>query len=1005
MATSRPIMRMTATRVLRFGAADPCVALRCLGRARIVMAAPTNGVPSSDNRPSSVDSAVSLSPPASNETICSTSSSGAELEDGDDPEKPARIEEILKYLHHGEPPSLPASVEEINRQPPQFKPIRPREDSVRRDDPVSPPVRHPIPEWPQQARLRKELPLVAINNAAAIVAKLQASGRLMVRDSKGRTYVHEAVASGNLALFYKLVVRLLRDNSCRLLESCDHMGQTALHYACMLRQELAVGVFCWHPPCPASVNAQDLKGRTPLHLAVLSHGGQLCIENSKGQPPTYETINSYRAVKLLATTTNAQLSLQDRVGETALHYAAQHYKVDLVELLLLNVDSPSRLVSIANNAGDTALHMACRSAGQKTCCPLTCSWRWACFWISEERKAQLAVLRLRACHLFYLPVLTTVGPARLHLELRHHQPTVYVLCLLMSVFAVAAVVSGIVFIFLRMYNRCGARRQVDVNDEYRQRYGSLVQMQLVCIGGLGTWLLALYLCNGGIRTGLSDIDAADRTMQVDTYAFFKQMRQNAQGGSKELPKKVQHSLRQAVEGMKAKMDAAERAARELLAQEKATRRIDVQRSLMETAEGVKTSYDKYELEFQETLRRARTAHMLNHDKSIVNAQSLRIYRAAFLMVSVVSVATIVAGLIFGFVLGVANYRTYVKPTQRNSACNMGGIVLISNAGLMWATCAFIPVLLTFCFPLAAMLEAYVCEPYDVQDGTSLDGNSQRFRQELFDKDGTHSSTEYVKSSTIEAVNKDAKTIMTNLNKDNLMKEESVKTLSTSTDRLLASKDPTTNIDVAIAQEVILFLNDSLWKADELKSQAIETLNTHVGDCEVARRVASIGFLVACRIVSDNMNGLWLSLVCCLLSMLAAIPVTLMISRYFLRMHRYLVDGQTPDDEGRGEQEAREHILQQSREARCLVMSFDTLEAPPALPAVSADSGSHDLARIIPTSVVRRIGVDDPKLPTGKESPFRQMVVPKPAGAKATRKEACDNECESGKRAQREDIIH
>ncbi|KAL1419752.1 hypothetical protein MTO96_004672 [Rhipicephalus appendiculatus] len=121
-------------------------------------------------------------------------------------------------------------------------------------------------------------------------------------------------------------------------------------------------------------------------------------------------------------------------------------------------------------------------------------------------------------------------------------------------------------------------------------------------------------------------------------------------------------------------------------------------------------------------------------------------------------------------------------------------------------------------------------------------------------------------------------------------------------------------------------------------------------------------------------------------MLAAIPVTLMISRYFLRMHRYLVDGHTPDDEVRGELEARmkqekhlkEHILQQSREARCLVMSFDTLEAPPALPAVSVDSGSHDLARIIPTSLVRRIGVDDPKLPTGKESPFRQMVAPKPA---------------------------
>lgn len=73
-------------------------------------------------------------------------------------------------------------------------------------------------------------------------------------------------------------------------------------------------------------------------------------------------------------------------------------------------------------------------------------------------------------------------------------------------------------------------------------------------------------------------------------------------------------------------------------------------------------------------------------------------------------------------------------------------------------------------------------------------------------------------------------------------------------------------------------------------------------------------------------------------------------------------------------EVREHILQQSREARCLVMSFDTLDAPPALPAVSADSGSPELARIIPTAVVRRVGVDDPKVPRGRESPFRQVTA-------------------------------
>ncbi|XP_065288632.1 uncharacterized protein [Dermacentor albipictus] len=640
--------------------------------------------------------------------------------------------------------------------------------------------------------------------------------------------------------------------------------------------------------------------------------------------------------------------------------------------------------------------------------------------------------------------------------LRSHQPAVYALCLLLSVFALAAVVSGVVFVVLRMYNRCGARRQVDVTDEYRQRYGTLVKMQLVCIGGLGTWLLALYLCNGGIRAGLTDMDAADQSMQVDTYAFFKHMQQafgeifnttypvlnaiasdvgdsdlmaskvlaryknkenasssalfspvdnainsynkmvtalNAEGSSKELPKKVERFLRQPVEGMKEELNSAEISAKEALMQDKATPRIDVQRSLTDTADRIKASHDQYELDFQQALQMASTAHMLNHDKSIVNPQSLRIYRAAFLMVSVVSVAIIVAGLIFGFILGVSNYRSYVRPTQRNTACNMGGIVLISNAGLMWATCAFIPLLLTFCFPLAALLEAYVCQPYDERDGSSMDGaarhlfnipkgkmfrqftpsnilgkcneetayasisnlslspleqlNAQRFRAQLFEAAGTQHLQEYVKHSTLNTINQYAKSIMDNLQQDNLAKQLMLSTASKEFDIFL---------------EVILFLNDSMGKAEEIKREATQT------------------------------NGLWLSLVCCLLSMLAAIPVTLMISRYFVRMQRYLVDGKPPDEEVRGEQEARmkqekhlkrikevrEHILQQSRDARCLVMSFDTLEAPPTLPPVSPDSGCPDLARIIPTAVVRRVGIDDPKLPRGKQSPFCRVVALKPA---------------------------
>ncbi|XP_077564553.1 uncharacterized protein LOC144180019 [Haemaphysalis longicornis] len=367
--------------------------------------------------------------------------------------------------------------------------------------------------------------------------------------------------------------------------------------------------------------------------------------------------------------------------------------------------------------------------------------------------------------------------------------------------------------------------------------------------------------------------------------------------------------------------------------------------------------------------------MLHHEGSIVNAQSLKVYKAAFLLVSVVSVASIVAGLMFGFCLGVTNYRSYISPTQRNTACNMGGILLLSNAGLMWATCAFIPVLLTFCFPLAALLEAYVCQPYDNKDGSSLDGTFSFFREKLFSRPEKLS---YVSPDSIKEINEISKSIVELEDQNKQLKEmSSIKNVKLSTDKILNEKDGTPQLDLAIATEALLVVNESLWKAEVVKKQALDALKTSVGDCRTAQRVTQLGFLVACRIVSDNMNGLWLSLFCCLLCMFVAIPVTLMLSRYFLRMRSYTVNGQAADELVQGQQQARirqekhmkDHILQQSREARCLVMSFDAADSAPVLPAVSADSGSPQLARIIPTAVVRRVGVDDPHLPRGRPSPF------------------------------------
>lgn len=110
-------------------------------------------------------------------------------------------------------------------------------------------------------------------------------------------------------------------------------------------------------PCAAAA-----PGRTALHLAVLSHGGQLC-DQSSGEA-RYERLDCHQVVKQLSAAGSARLHLQDRVGETALHYAAQHTKDDLAQVLLLNADCPTSLAAVRNQNGDTALHMACRSRPQ-----------------------------------------------------------------------------------------------------------------------------------------------------------------------------------------------------------------------------------------------------------------------------------------------------------------------------------------------------------------------------------------------------------------------------------------------------------------------------------------------------------------------------------------------------------------------------------------------------------------------------------------------------------------
>lgn len=364
--------------------------------------------PSPDFWPSSVDSAVSLSSPTSSEESHSPSRSVAEQDD--DPDKEAKLSEILRFLLDAEtdqlppqprpeqrpelpPDELPVAVEALNNKAPRFRKILPRRVEDSPETVSRPPSTPPRQDqrWPRREQFHTSLDRNLLNRALVWVTNLRKKGMLERRDSSNRTYLHEAVASDRLEVVYQLVERLQRDQKLHVLDLQDSRGQTALHYACQRRLHLVVGYLCevgadralkdregatplhlaaergahlcvehlLAPPQPSPVHAQDNKGRTALHLAVLSHGGQLCDQS--GGDVRYELLDCRQVVKQLAVAGSDRLELQDRVGETALHYAAQHGKAALAQVLLLNADQPTALAAVKNQAGDTALHMACRS--------------------------------------------------------------------------------------------------------------------------------------------------------------------------------------------------------------------------------------------------------------------------------------------------------------------------------------------------------------------------------------------------------------------------------------------------------------------------------------------------------------------------------------------------------------------------------------------------------------------------------------------------------------------
>ncbi|KJV77018.1 ankyrin repeat domain-containing protein [Orientia tsutsugamushi] len=158
-------------------------------------------------------------------------------------------------------------------------------------------------------------------------------------------------------------------------------GRTHLHLSVQSKQKEIINVLLEHN---ADATLQDNNRNTPLHLAaqgynlkiteiLLSYNKTIVdVQNNMDRTPLHlaltRLVSSQPVSSLLSTeslkvaqallTHCANVNLQDENGNTALHYAANHfYHLEVTEILLNHCAN----VNAQNNAGDTALHSAARN--------------------------------------------------------------------------------------------------------------------------------------------------------------------------------------------------------------------------------------------------------------------------------------------------------------------------------------------------------------------------------------------------------------------------------------------------------------------------------------------------------------------------------------------------------------------------------------------------------------------------------------------------------------------
>jgi len=152
-------------------------------------------------------------------------------------------------------------------------------------------------------------------------------------DAEGGSALHLAVMGGHLAFTQALI-----SVGCEV-DARDNRGRTPLQVSAMESPELTLELLT----AGADANLQDDNGKTALHYAVLGASPQM--------------------VDILLNHGNADPSIRDSDGNTALCVAAEYGKVEHLELLLLK--DPD-LAKVPNNSFWTPLHVAAHGMQKKT---------------------------------------------------------------------------------------------------------------------------------------------------------------------------------------------------------------------------------------------------------------------------------------------------------------------------------------------------------------------------------------------------------------------------------------------------------------------------------------------------------------------------------------------------------------------------------------------------------------------------------------------------------------